>query len=191
MTLIQSIKIMLALIDEFAPNNTFFTDDEDIRVKTKLLYSPAYQELSDIKMLSKSKELNFEYTGEDAYQEIKLPNAKKIQQIMCLDEKNRPTSSNFYYLNDKTIMANQSENVKYICEFIPNVTLITDETPDDFTLELTDDMNKYLAYKVAGDLLKTDPSVDYRAFEQRVREMFGYLDTTTREISVTIGEGEF
>ena len=80
--------------------------------------------------------------------------------------------------------------MKYMCEYVPNVTQITSETPNEFQLELTDDANKFLAYKVAGDLLKTDPSVDYRAFEQRVNAMFGNFDTTIREISVTIGEGE-
>lgn len=190
MTLIESIKIMLALIDEYDKSKSFFTDDEDIEAKAKLLYAPVYQEMSDIKMLSKSKELSFTYTGEDEYEEVSLPNCKKVKQIICLDEKNRPATGDYFYLSDKKIMINKGKNMKYICEYVPNVTQITSETPNEFQLELTDDANKFLAYKVAGDLLKTDPSVDYRAFEQRVNAMFGNFDTTIREISVTIGEGE-
>lgn len=190
MTLIESIKIMLALVDEYQKDKKFFTDDEDIETKAKLLYAPVYQEMSDIKMLSKSKELSFSYTGADAYEEVSLPNSKKIKQIICLDENNRPTTGNYFYISDKKIMIHQGTNVKYFCEYIPNITPITEETDNDFELEIPDDASKFLAYKVAGDLLKTDPSVDYRAFEQRVNAMFSNFDTTTREISVTIGEGE-
>lgn len=191
MTLIESIKIMLALVDEYQAEKKFFTDDEDIEAKVKLLYAPVYQEMSDIKMLSKSKELSFTYTGTEGYEEVKLPSCKKVKQIMCLNEKNVPTTGDYFYISDQKVMISTKHNVKYLCEYVPNVTQITEETSNDFELELTDDANKFLAYKVAGDLLKTDPSVDYRAFEQRVNAMFSNFDTTTKEISVTIGEGEF
>lgn len=191
MTLIESIKIMLALVDEYQAEKDFFTDDEDIEAKSKLLYAPVYQEMSDVKMLSKSKELSFTYTGESAYEEVKLPEAKKIKQIMCLDSKNNPSTGDYFYVSDTKIMISKAHNVKYLCEYIPKVTQITEETDNDFVLELPEDACKFLAYKVAGDLLKTDPSVDYKSFEQRVREMFSNFDTTTREISITIGEGEF
>jgi succinylglutamate desuccinylase len=109
---------------------------------------------------------------------------------MCLNEKNVPTTGDYFYISDQKLMISKKHDVRYLCEYIPNVTQITEETSNDFELELTDDANKFLAYKVAGDLLKTDPSVDYRAFEQRVNAMFSNFDTTTKEISVTIGEGE-
>lgn len=191
MTLIESIKIMLALVDEYQAEKTFFTDDEDIEAKAKILFAPVYQEMSDIKTLSKSKELGFTYTGGEGYEQVKLPSAKKIKQIICLDKNNVPTTGDYFYISDTQIMINKDLDVRYLCEYIPTVTQITEETDNDFVLELPDDACKFLAYKVAGDLLKTDPSVDYRAFEQRVREMFANFDTTTREISVTIGEGEF
>jgi hypothetical protein len=181
---------MLALVDEYQAEKKFFTDDEDIEAKAKLLYAPVYQEMSDIKMLSESKELSFTYTGQDGYDEVKLPSCKKVKQIIVVDKNNIPTTGDYYYISDQTIMISKKLNVKYLCEYIPKVTQITEETPNDFELELTDDANKFLAFKVAGDLLKTDQSVDYKAFEQRVREMFGNFDTTTREIAVTIGEGE-
>ena len=190
MTLIESIKIMLALVDEYQAEKKFFTDDEDIEAKAKLLYAPVYQEMSDTKMLSKSKELNFTYTGQDGFEEVKLPDCKKVKQIIVVDKNNIPTTGDYYYISDQKIMISKKLNVRYLCEYIPKVTQITEETPNDFELELTDDASKFLAFKVAGDLLKTDQSVDYKAFEQRVREMFGNFDTTTREIAVTIGEGE-
>lgn len=191
MTLIESIKIMLALVDEYQAEKKFFTDDEDIEAKAKLLYAPVYQEMSDIKMLSKSKELGFTYTGEDVYEEVKLPSAKKVKQIICLDKDNRPSTGKYFYISDTKIMIHKGTDVKYLCEYVPNITPITEETDNDFELEIPDDASKFLAYKVAGDLLKTDQSVDYRAFEQRVNAMFSNFDTTVREISVTIGEGEF
>ena len=191
MKLIDSIKIMLALVDEYQKDKKFFTDDEDIEMKAKILYAPVYQEMSDIKMLSKSKELSFTYTGENAFEEVKLPTSKKVKQIICLDKNNKPTTGDYFYISDTKVMISQAYDVKYMCEYIPTVTQIDETTDNDFELELPDDACKFLAYKVAGDLLKTDPSVDYKAFEQRVREMFSNFDTITREISVTIGEGEF
>ena len=73
---------------------------------------------------------------------------------------------------------------------IPTVTQITEETPNDFELELSDELCAVLPYKVASDLFKTDPSANYQAFERRASAMLQILDTATRGISVNITEGE-
>ncbi len=50
MTLEENIKIVLSLIDEYAPSSTnLYTEDEDIQNKIKILYNQPYQELSQIK----------------------------------------------------------------------------------------------------------------------------------------------
>ena len=81
MTLIENIKIFESLVDEFAPESEFFTDDEDIRIKAKTLYAPVYLELANLKTNSKTKQLNFTYTGEDAYDEVNLP-SRKVKKII-------------------------------------------------------------------------------------------------------------
>lgn len=190
MTLKESIKIFLSLVDEYAPKNPLLTTDEDIQIKCKLLYAPVYQELSNLKTLSKTKELSYSYTGEKAYEEVKLPSAKKIKKIFCLDENNCPTTGDYFYISDTKVMISKQKNIKYIVEFIPNVTAITENTEDEFVLELPDDILIALPFKVAGDLLKTDPSADYTAFERRANAILQVLDTTSRGISVNITKGE-
>lgn len=191
MTLLENIKVFLSLVDEYAPDNKMFTTDEDIQVKAKLLYNPVYQELANIKTNSKSKELNVTYTGEKAYEEIKLPSAKKIKKIFCLDKNNCPATGDYFYISDEKVMISKEKEVRYLCEYIPTVTQITEETDDDFELELSDELCAVLPYKVASDLFKTDPSANYQAFERRASAMLQILDTATRGISVNITEGEY
>ena len=88
-------------------------------------------------------------------------------------------------------MISKKYDCRYICEYIPNVTFITDETEDDFQLELTDDLCAVLPYKVASDYLKTDPSADWTAFEKRANAMLQMLDTASKGMSVHIEAGEF
>ncbi len=189
MTLIENIKIFEALVDEFAPDSEFHTDDEDIRIKAKTLYAPVYLELANLKTNSKTKQLGTTYTGEDTYQEVTLP-SRKVRKIIVLDENNKKTQGDYYYISDTKVMISQRYNARYMCEYIPNVTLITQETDDDFELELSDDLCAVLPYKVASDYLKTDPSADWTAFEKRASAMLQMLDTLSRGISVQIGEGE-
>jgi predicted protein tyrosine phosphatase len=190
MTLLENIKVFLALVDEFAPNNQYFTTDEDIQEKAKLLYNPVYQELANLKTNSKTKELSYTYTGQDEYEEVKLPNARKIKKIFCLDEKNRPTSGDYFYISDEKVMLSKKDKTRFLCEYIPKVDQITLDTPDDYELTLSDELVAVLPYKVASDLLKTDPSADYQAFERRANAMLQMLDTSTLGISVNITEGE-
>lgn len=190
MTLLENIKIFLSLVDEFAPNNKYFTTDEDIQEKIRLLYAPVYIELGNLKTNSKSKELSYTYTGEKAYEEVKLPSAQKIKNIMCLDENNCPTTGDFFYISDTKVMLSKEKNIRYLVEYIPNLTAITTNTADDFELELTDALSAVLPYKVAADLFKTDPSANYQAFEKRAAGMLQILDTSPRGIAVNISEGE-
>lgn len=190
MTLLENIKVFLSLVDEYAPNNTMFTTDEDIQTKAKLLYNPVYQELANIKTNSKSKELSFTYTGEKAYEEVKLPDSKKVKKIFCLDKNNCPTTGDYFYISDEKVMLSKEKDVRYLCEYIPRVTQITETTPDSFELELSDELCAVLPYKVASDLFKTDPSANYQAFERRASAILQILDTATRGISVNITEGE-
>lgn len=189
MTLIENIKIFESLVDEFAPDSEFFTDDEDIRIKAKTLYAPVYLELANLKTNSRTKELEFEYTGKDSYQEIELP-SRKVKRIMVLDENNKKTVGDYYFLSDTAVMVSQEKKVRYVCEYIPNVEFITEDTSDDFELELSNDLCAVLPYKVASDYLKTDPSADWTAFERRASAMLQILDTATTGISVKIREGE-
>lgn len=194
MTFVESLKNFLALCDEYAPESNIsnlYTTDEDIQKKVKLLYDLAYQRVAQIKTLSKTKELSFTYTGQRGYEEVKLPSARQIKQITCLDENNIPVAGDFYYISDQKVMISKEKNIKYICEYIPTVSHINEETDNDFTFELTDDVVNVIPYLVASDLFKTDPSVNWQYFERQANEMLQQIIVSNKGISVNITEGEF
>ncbi|MFG6319602.1 MAG: hypothetical protein K1W33_07115 [Clostridia bacterium] len=188
MTYGENKRIMLALVDEYSPTNQYFTTDEDIKEKCALIYAPAYQELADMKTTLKTKE--FEIIEEnEGYEEYTLPSCKQIKRIMVLDENNNPISGNYYTLGRK-IFISQEKKARYILEYMPFLNLINSETKDDFELEIDQDLQVLLPYLVANDLLKTDPSANYRAFLQEYERKLKSLNTNKWGISVNITEGE-
>ena len=63
---------------------------------------------------------------------------------------------------------------KYISIIL--IQQITEETEDDFDLEIDQDVQMILAYKVVDNILKTDPSADYSAFKNAYDEALNRLD---------------
>ena len=75
-------------------------------------------------------------------------------------------------------------------EYEPFVTLITDDTPDSFQLEIDEDLQAFLPYKVAADLFKTDPGEDYKAFEQEYQRRLQRVLSSKFGIQANVIEGE-
>lgn len=190
MTYKENYLIFLSLVDEFDPTLEMSTTDEDIRLKLANLYAPAYIFMANRKMDSKSKELSKVYTGEKGYTKVKLPSCRQVKRIFAIDETNTPTTGDFYYIDDNSIMVGTDKDYTYYCEYIPNVTNITKDTEDDFELEIPFDLQAVLPYKVACDLFKTDPSANYQAFMQEYQLMLNATDTSRKGMSVNISEGE-
>ena len=67
---------------------------------------------------------------------------------------------------------------------------INEETEDDFYLELDQDSQSLLPYKVADDILKTDPSANYTAFATEYQRKLQLLDNRKNIPSVTLREYE-
>lgn len=191
MTYLENKKIFLSLVDEYAPDSKFFTEDDDIPSKVAWLYAPAYQEMADEKTSLKLKTIEVtETNGEMGYEEYSLPKCKQIKSVVVLDENNNKITGDFYYLGEKIYISNAT-TAKYVIEYVPFLTLISEETEDDFELEIDQDLQAILPYIVASDLLKTDPSANYQAFEQVLNRKLQKLNTSKKGISVNIAEGEF
>lgn len=62
---------------------------------------------------------------------------------------------------------------------------------DDFYLELDNDAQALLPYKVADDILKTDPSADYTAFATEYQRKLQLLDTRKNIPTVVLNEPEY
>lgn len=158
MTYGENKKLFMALCDEYNPNNNYFTDDEDIQIKCAQLYAAPYEELSNYRTEPKLKEIEVsKYTDVQGYEKVKMPDCKKVLSVSVLDEYNNPVSEgNFRVLGNYLYLSNASD-LKYIIEYTPYLTMIDENTPDDFELEIPQNLQTILPYLVASDLFKTDP----------------------------------
>lgn len=193
MTLIENIKIALALADEYSPEVGYegmFTEDEDFQNKLKILYAQPYQELSQIKKIKKVKNISRTYS-EDAtehYTSYSLPfDLYKIDKIVALDiDSNKKVEGDYFLrINEKKIYINDTSKANYKIDYYSYPEVITDETEDDFELEIDQDVQMILAYKVVDNILKTDPSADYNAFKNAYDEALNRLDLRETNMLVT------
>lgn len=190
MTLGENKKITLGLIEEYSKTNTALTDDEDIAMRLNFAYATNYQELSQDKKIIKTRVLK-EISGEssEGYTEYSLPNNMyQIKRILALDENNNVMEPDYYLLGKKIYISNQSD-YQYILEYYQYPTIITEQTPDTFMLEIDQDVQMILPYAVANDILKVDPSADYSAFLAEYQRKKENLDTRTEIPSITVEEG--
>ncbi len=191
MTLGENKKITLALIEEYSPNHQSNTDDEDIAMRLNLVYSTAYQEMAQHKKILKTKTLK-EISGETSkgYSEYSLPsNMYQFKRIIGLDKDNNVVNVPYMPIGKKKIYISDEVDVNVILEYYAYPTVITEETDDDFTLEIDQDVQLILPYLVANDILKADPSADYTAFSKEFQRKMQELDTSFTTTTVSIEEG--
>ena len=194
MTLIESIKQTLALADEYSPEAGYeqmYTEDEDFQNKTKILYGQAYQELSQVKKIKKVKTIsrNVSEDAENHYTPYSLPfDLYKLKNVLILEkDTNKPTNGDFYIIRgEKKIYINDRDTSTYKIEYYAYPEVITENTEDDFDLEIDQDVQMLLAYKVTENILKTDPSADHTAFRQAYEDALNKLDLRESDVMITI-----
>lgn len=189
MTLGENKKITLGLIEEYSNANPKLTDDVDIQTRINLLYATNYQELSQKKKILKTKTLK-EITDEKieaGYTEYTLPSSMyQFKRVIALDENNKIVDADYYTVGKRKIYINNESNANYILEYYTYPSIIDEETKDDFTLELDQDVLFILPYAVANDILKTDPSADYTAFLADYKRKLENLNTSSSNPKVVI-----
>ena len=188
MTLQENKKITLGLIEEYSPTNPLLTDDEDISTRLNLVYSTSYQELSEKKKILKTKTIKeLGALDEEGYTEYTLPsNTYQLKSVMALDENNSPVTADYYTLGRRKIYINNKSEAQYVIEYYTYPTHIKEDTPDDFVLELDQDALMILPYMVAADILKTDPSADYTAFENEFNRKLSEFSTSISTPKATL-----
>lgn len=194
MTLGENKKITLGLIEEYSKSNPKLTDDDDISTRLNFVYATNYQDLSEKKRILKTKVLKeiSNETIEPGYTEYTLPsNMYQMKNVIALDENNKQANADYYTLGKKKIYINNESNYQYILEYYAYPTVIGEDTEDDFVLELDQDVLMILPYMVASDILKTDPSADYTAFEVVYRRKMEQLNTSLSTPSVKIKQNYF
>ena len=200
MTYGESKKQILALIEEYAPNMNAndFTEDGDIALRLPYLFDLAYQELSQNKKIIASKIYPEKEEKEDRYTSYTLPSdLYQIKSVFMMDKNNKKGNVDYYTLGKNKIYINDNTEGQTVLEYYKFPQNINEETEDDFYLELEQDAQSVLVYKVASDILKTDPSSDYSAFATEYQRVLQMLDNRRNVPSVTLkgydvdDEGEF
>ena len=179
MTYGENKKITLALIEEYSPNMNEKTEDEDIALRLPFLYNLAYKELAMTKKIVATKTYSEipDEQKQDRYTSYSLPSdLYQIKNIMVLDEDNKPSNADYYTVQNK-IYINDNSKGTTVLEYYRYPQEINEETTDDFYLEIDEDAQGILPYKVADDILKTDPISDYTAFATEYQRKLQILDT--------------
>lgn len=192
MTYGENKKITLALIEEYSPNMNEKTEDEDIALRLPFIYNLAYKELAMIKKIVATKTYSEipDEQKQDRYTPYNLPSdLYQIKNIVTLDEDNKPINADYYTIQNK-IYINDNSNGKTVLEYYKYPQEINEDTTDDFYLEIDEDVQGILPYKVADDILKTDPSADYTAFATEYQRKLQILDTRKNIPTVTLKEPE-
>ena len=193
MTYGENKKITLALIEEYAPNMNDKTEDEDIALRLPFIYNLAYKELALTKKIIATKTYSEipDEEKQDKYTAYNLPSdLYQIKNIIALDKENKPINADYYTIQNK-IYINDSLQGKTVLEYYQYPQEINEETPDKFYLEIDDDAQALLPYKVADDILKTDPSADYTAFATEYQRKLQILDTRRNIPTVILKEAEY
>lgn len=192
MTLGENKKICLALIEEYVKTNPNLTDDTDIQDRINLLYAPAYQELSQLKKIVKTrtiKEIEDEVSEEEGYEEMSLPsNMYQLRKVLAWDKDGNDVTPDYKLVGNK-IYVNRQSNAQYILEYYIYPTEIRENTSDNFMLELDQDVQMILPYQVANDILKVDPSADYQAFLAEYQRKKQEIDNRRDIATISVEEG--
>lgn len=193
MTYGENKKLTLALIEEYAPDLVKKTEDDDIALRLPFLYQLAYQELAMTKKIIATKLYNEipDENKKDKYTSYSLPaDLYQIKNVYTLDKNNKPITAEYYTINKK-IYLNDNIPGSTILEYYKYPQDINEETTDDFYLELDNDAQALLPYKVADDILKTDPSANYTAFATEYQRKLQLLDTRKNIPTVVLNEPEY
>lgn len=179
MTLEDMKKKVYSLIEEYSSDADDLTEDEDLALKMNFVINQIQTELTRFKKIPTSTTIN----------------VSKDQSIQA-----KSIDKNFYQLglirgveyetiNDNIIFHDDGEARIYYYKF---PTRITDETPDSYNFELTDDLLEIMPYGVAGDLLKSDVSSQFGSvYSNRYRELLNTLDPRygTGQVEIAGGIG--
>lgn len=176
-------KRTLALIEELNPESEFLTDDPDIQAKIHGVMDQVQYELARMKKIPRYLEMNVTAGDLVDLEMIGQKLGRKVYQL------GQVQGVSYVHKASGTVLKMLESGVAEInCFIYPEH--ITEETPEEQELELSEDALGIMPYGVAADLLKSDASAGYgRDYAQRFEGMLGRLDPryTTGSIRVEGG----
>lgn len=177
MTLKEVKKRIYALIEEYAPDSEYLTEDIDYQNNINLIIDMVNFRLSEIMPISITKELDIEQSNE--YVETILPeDMAKRKELWAFDEKGNPQDGlQFHEYGTDKIRIKNDRGWKIVLEYNKYPTQINEETADDFELEIDLKAQYVLIVGVTADILRNDPTSNYVAFESKYQNELVNLDT--------------
>lgn len=184
MTLLEMKKKVLALIEELNPDSEYLTDDPDIQAKINEVINQIMFELVRIKKIPKYVEIAVNKGDIIDFAAIEKACGYEIYQIaMVCGICHSPKA------NGTIFKIEEDGTAEIECFVYPE--RITEKTKDKaYEFELSADVLEIMPYGVAGDLLKSDESVEYGTiYATRYEAMLQRLDSRYQTASITIEGG--
>lgn len=188
---LQSIKeikkYILAIIEEYSTSDLYSSDDEDINKRIIPLINLHYQLLANQTGIDKKKTFEIEKNTElDEREYSAYSLSSQCQQLIGVRViKNEDGNDiDYYYLNKKLYIKNNftgTIEAEYRA-FAEDLTEIPDDKIDETELDIDINAVLVLCYEVAGDILKTDVSADYTAFDTKAQQIIQALDIDKNKV---------
>lgn len=168
---LKDVKIrVLALIEELDKKSATFTSDPDIEAKMPYVIDQVQHEMARHKKIPEYIEVSVQAGQTMRFADLAKVCGKEIYQL------DRITGPIYDLRANGTVIKFREEGTAGIdCFVYP--TQITEETPDDHVMELSEDALNILPYGVAADLLKSDVSSNYGSiYASRYEQMLQRMD---------------
>jgi len=194
MNLKQNKILALALIEEFNPDNPFLTDDEDIQSRLNSLYNACLTNLARQKRIEKTFVFDNRTETEDTYyEEFDLPSdLYMIRDVVIQDQETnsiKEIQSDWYRLKKQIYINSQVKGTAILIYYAYPKEIKDDEDDEKYKFDIDRDIQYVLPYAVASDILKSDRSVDYTAFENKYRTELSSLNPNKEEMQVHVSGG--
>lgn len=176
MTLLEVKKKTLQLIEEISDNEDL-TNDPDIKAKLNSVINQVQFELARMKKIPAVEEKEIE--DATIFDMNELNNFYQLRLLRF--------EGAYEVVENMVVFNGEGKAVFYYYKYPER---ITDETPDEYEMELSQDVLEILPYGVASDLLKSDVSTEYGAvYSQRYETMLQRLDPRFSMVGITIEGG--
>lgn len=170
-------KEVYSLIEEVNPNSEYLTDDIDLRAKFNEVTNTIMYELFSLRKHVITDDLEV-HKGE----EIVLPEEYKDFYLL-----EKITGVDYTIINDIVTFNEDGTARIYYYKFPKR---IDENTPNEYTFDLDNNVIEAMKYGVASDILKSDISSQYGAvYSARYQELKNMLDTRFARGSITIVGG--
>ena len=170
MKLTEMKKKVLGLIEEVNPNSEYLTDDPDLAAKINDVTNQVMFEMARIKKLPKYVEMAVTKDTLVTFEDIAREVGYEIYQLATVGGVEYTPKA-----NGTVLKVLESGTLEVECYIYPE--RITENTPDSYEFELSDDVLEIMPYGICADLLKSDMSAQYGSvYATRYETMLQRLD---------------